>query len=183
MSLIGFLIPTNQTLRRLQLSEYKPKDVFGRPFPLEHAIQCVGAGWVELIRECYALCVEYKVDIHQVKEKFGGLRFYTGAVDRDTAKEFFDKIEAVCHRSYGTCENCGQPGELDNNRRWVKTLCSNCTEVNRIDQGHELYHLLSPEAAKQWTEDIKSGKVHRTIKEFVERLRAAISSPEEDAVE
>lgn len=124
---------------------YKPKDVFGRPFPLEHALACVGNGWAELIRECYQLCVETGTDISQVKEKFGGLRFYVGG----STIEALDKIEAICERSYSTCENCGKPGKLNDDRRWYKTLCSECDSINRVDQGHELYHLLPPDTVKE----------------------------------
>ena len=126
--------------------EYEPVDVFGRPFPLEDALSNTGAGWAGLIRECYQLCVEHEVDIHQIKEKFGGLRFYTGAVSSEKGRAFFDRINAICDRSYTTCENCGELGELDKARGWWKTLCSSCTEVCRADYDHTISHLWRPSA-------------------------------------
>jgi len=124
---------------------YEPKDVFGRPFPIGHALACAGQGWAGLIRECYQICVETGTDISQIKEKFGGLRFYVGG----STKEALDRIEDICESSYGICENCGRPGELDTNRSWYKTLCEACDGVSRIDMGHELYHLLPLDAVKE----------------------------------
>lgn len=120
--------------------EYKPVDAWGRPFPLEDALRNTGSGWAELIRECYQLCVEYEVDIHQIKEKFGGLRFYTGSVSADKGREFFDAIDAITERSYITCENCGEPGKLDKTG-WWKTLCPNCTKVRLEDYNRNITHL------------------------------------------
>lgn len=159
------------------MSNYMPKDAFGRDFPLEHALSCVGGGWEELITECYNLCIEYSVDIHQVKEKFGGLRFYVGGVSTDKADEFYNKLDAICNRADSTCENCGKPGELDTDRGWYKTLCPDCTQVER-GPSRELEHLLSPEAHKNWLADIKSGKVRRTMLEFVSSLKKATESEE-----
>jgi hypothetical protein len=54
----------------------------------------------------------------QVKEKFGGLRFYvTGANDR--VRGMIDMAEAM---SYQTCDVCGNPGKAVNDG-WVVTLC------------------------------------------------------------
>lgn len=119
---------------------FVPKDMFGRPFPLEDALRNTGSGWAELIRECYQLCVENKVDIHQIKEKFGGLRFYTGHVIGDRAKEFFDAISNITDRSYKVCENCGERGKLDKTG-WWKTLCPRCTSVRVEEYNQHITHL------------------------------------------
>ena len=59
----------------------------------------------------------------QVKEKFGGLRFYmTCGTD-----EIFDLIEKAEALSYKTCEECGQPGE-ERDTSWIRTLCDGCYE-------------------------------------------------------
>lgn len=97
-----------------------------------------GDGWYELISE---LC--YKIDklitdkypdlkkvepynygyptfyVTQVKEKFGGLRFYvTVAYD-----EIFDLIDEYEEKSLTICEYCGKMGELRNKNNWLATLC------------------------------------------------------------
>ena len=54
----------------------------------------------------------------QVKEKFGGLRFYVNhAIDKH-----YDYITFAESMSYRTCEECGNPGKTYTNG-WHKTLC------------------------------------------------------------
>jgi len=58
--------------------------------------------------------------IVQIKEKFAGLRFYTDYCnDRvDVLIQFAEKMSRC------TCEECGNPGELDS-AGWMKTHCRN----------------------------------------------------------
>jgi|TARA_R110002110_G_scaffold207138_2_gene419342 hypothetical protein len=59
----------------------------------------------------------------QVKEKFGGLRFYmTYSPD-----EIFDLISEAEALSYKTCEECGKPGGA-RDAGWIRTLCDYCHE-------------------------------------------------------
>lgn len=61
----------------------------------------------------------------QVKEKFGGLRFYmTHATD-----EMYDITDAAEQESEEICEQCGAPGELRGNA-WLTTLCQPCHNIN-----------------------------------------------------
>jgi hypothetical protein len=54
----------------------------------------------------------------QVKEKFGGLRFYTnGATDIQDAYITFAEMISV-----RTCEVCGKPGKRTSDG-WIRTLC------------------------------------------------------------
>ena len=58
-------------------------------------------------------------EIVQVKEKFGGLRYYVS-----TAPErIFELIDEAERLSYETCEVCGEPGSLDDKWHWYRTLC------------------------------------------------------------
>jgi len=59
----------------------------------------------------------------QVKEKFGGLRFYM-TCGTDEIYDLTDKAEAL---SYKTCEECGKPGE-ERHGGWIRTLCDYCHE-------------------------------------------------------
>ena len=54
----------------------------------------------------------------QVKEKFGGLRFYYNGGD-DYIRGVVSMAETM---SYTTCEVCGSPGNL-RGKHWVQTLC------------------------------------------------------------
>lgn len=100
-----------------------------RPISVAQVCEYVGKGWTplitQLIKDLFA--AGWDGEIFQVKEKFGGLRFYVGAVP-DGAYELIDKAE---NDSYHICEVCGQPGELRNDRSWLLTLCD---EHNKKDK-------------------------------------------------
>lgn len=84
-------------------------------------------GWFELI---YKLCEDIKklnppenFEVIQVKEKFGGLRFYA---DNGTS-EIYERIHQAEQDSYTICENCGAPAAgAKRIRGWVSTLCEHC---------------------------------------------------------
>ena len=58
------------------------------------------------------------VHVVQIKEKFGGLRFYVDAANN----EMYRAIEAAEDASTRTCEVCGEPGE-SRGGGWIVTLC------------------------------------------------------------
>lgn len=90
-------------------------------------------GWGSLITELEAKlkALSPAYTISQVKEKFGGLRYYAkpGDVDEETSRQFYDLIREAEAKSYEICECCGQPGGLARRggRGWYKTLCSSCS--------------------------------------------------------
>lgn len=87
----------------------------------ESAIECVGKGWSGLINELYDAIPE-DTKVVQVKEKFGGLRFYV-----DSATEEFNNLIDDCEkRSYTICEQCGKEGKIREDRAWILTLCDEC---------------------------------------------------------
>lgn len=57
--------------------------------------------------------------IHQVKEKFGGLRFYISGGDK-RIQHYIEFAEAM---SYRICEECGAPGKVRNSTGWVHVMC------------------------------------------------------------
>ena len=59
----------------------------------------------------------------QVKEKFGGLRFYM-TCGMDEISDLISEAEAL---SLKTCEECGKPGE-ERGGGWIHTLCDDCHE-------------------------------------------------------
>jgi hypothetical protein len=73
-------------------------------------------------RACH--CVEYRHPhprASQVKEKYGGLRFYmTSATD-----EMYDLISEAEHKSEEICEVCGNEGR-PSGEGWITTLCNSC---------------------------------------------------------
>lgn len=93
-----------------------------------------GNGWEPLIRELAEKLEEYNnthignVVATQVKEKFGGLRFYvffTEGVTREDSGKMWELIGKAELKSEKTCEYCGAPGKLRESG-WVKTRCDKC---------------------------------------------------------
>ena len=83
----------------------------------------VGPGWIGILDRLATDLIDmgWDRDLHQVKEKFGGLRFYIGA----STPEMQGRIEAAEKESYCTCEDCGAPGKAEG-PGWIKTLCTGC---------------------------------------------------------
>jgi len=85
----------------------------------------VSRGWYEIVfaldRDIAALDPDYT--IAQVKEKFGGLRYYIDNIK----PEFYDKVQILVGeaeiKAATICEECGQPGVLRKDIGWMKTLC------------------------------------------------------------
>ena len=79
------------------------------------------SGWYSLIKKLIEKLIEIGWDkqVTQVKEKFGGLRFYTNSLP-DGGQELIRDAE---NKSLETCEVCGEPGEIEGNTRWLKCLC------------------------------------------------------------
>ena len=64
----------------------------------------------------------FQVVAAQVKEKFGGLRFYVHGAD----PEVLGMISMAESMSYRICEQCGNPARSNNDGGWIHTLCSPC---------------------------------------------------------
>lgn len=58
----------------------------------------------------------------QVKEKFGGLRFYVEGAS-NVQHAVINWTESL---SYRTCENCGSTKNIGSTQGWYKTLCEEC---------------------------------------------------------
>ena len=69
----------------------------------------VGPGWVPLLERLIMdlIALGWDRDCHQVKEKFGGLRFYTGPV----SEACFQRIREAESESMRTCTVCGGPAD------------------------------------------------------------------------
>lgn len=94
-------------------------------------VEC-GQGWFNLLD---TLCdfitgqVKYSgcdpVVVTQIKEKFGGLRFYyTGGNERIAGAALFaERLSEVI------CETCGAPGTIDADSGWLRCRCDNCKDL------------------------------------------------------
>jgi hypothetical protein len=104
----------------------------GRPATLDDIKACVGTGWGELLTKLVTdlETLGWSGTIFQVKEKFGGLRFYIG----QGSDAIFARIAQAENESLRVCEECGAPGK-PNGRGWVKTLCKGCDERIYLKEG------------------------------------------------
>ena len=65
-----------------------------------------------------------KCEVTQVKEKFGGLRFYVDCND-DYIEGMISLAEGM---SYKLCSKCGEKSSNQVKRGWIYTLCSPCRD-------------------------------------------------------
>ena len=84
----------------------------------------VGEGWRKLVTKLVEdiIKIDSTVEIIQIKEKFGTLRFYVNCGN----DEIFDLIEKADQESGKTCESCGTKRNVTTEGRWVLTLCQKC---------------------------------------------------------
>lgn len=127
------LIVRVQRLRWLRAAPFTP---LGMP-PEEEDLQALhekhtkavvgfecGRGWTDLLDATFTWLNEIAPDRDwspsQIKEKFGGLRFYWYGDLPDLGDEI---IEAAEHASCHLCEVCGEPGALQSDHGWWSTRC------------------------------------------------------------
>lgn len=94
-------------------------------------------GWREIVEETDEMLafIDPEYQIHQVKEKFGTLRYYFGSVYEHGSIE--SKImHAITNsaeaKSSHTCEICGKYGETRTSQYYIRTLCDSC-ELARMN--------------------------------------------------
>jgi NADH pyrophosphatase NudC (nudix superfamily) len=142
----------NEELDKILCEKY-PKIFRDRNKRMQETCMCWGFshgdGWYNIIeaacrniqnhtdwkrkQEPYASMSEEEFDeIHQpiaaqVKEKFGGLRFYV-----DNADDYTSGVIAMAESmSYKTCETCGAPGK-QSGKGWIKTVCESCNKTKEV---------------------------------------------------
>ena len=104
----------------------------------ERHVEC-GKGWEKLYTPLLQLCNLLNIEVTQVKEKFGGMRFYVGEVPPEQADMVDALISAIEAQSYKTCETCGihnnrsregnatyTPVKVTTSGSWRKTFCEQC---------------------------------------------------------
>jgi hypothetical protein len=98
---------------------------FGVSFPEQ--------GWDKIVINCHnkLKSIDPAYVIYQIKEKFGTLRyyFYSKHEDQSAMARCIEEAEEL---SAVTCELCGEPGSLDREAYWVKTLCPECTSNRKV---------------------------------------------------
>ena len=101
-------------------------------------VEC-NEGWKGLYQPLLDLCKLYNIPVLQVKEKFGGLRFYIGPTSESNF-DLYPLITAAEAQSFRTCEDCGISGsswvnsievrkvttEASETSGWIRSLCEPC---------------------------------------------------------
>lgn len=101
-----------------------------------------GNGWFLLIDKLCSKLSDQAVAM-QVKEKFGGLRFYLSGTEKDHEVEYEHES-----KSFKICESCGEPAELNVESGWRRTICDDCDKkrnlASKIREGHYSYCFPDP---------------------------------------
>lgn len=99
-------------------------------------VEC-GEGWKSLYEPLLKLCELMNVEVTQVKEKFGTLRFYIAGVPEEQ-KWLYNIIDAMTTESAKVCEECGRRDgrykdksyttyvKVTTEGSWLLTLCEEC---------------------------------------------------------
>lgn len=111
---------------KLQDLETKYNNIFiGKNHGYDHfGFEC-GEGWADLLEPVFNYINDYNtknsdspIQINQIKEKWGTLRFYCSGYTNEL-DELICQAEA---ESASVCEQCGKPGTTGG-KRWFKTAC------------------------------------------------------------
>jgi hypothetical protein len=115
-------------------------------------------GWGEIVRkgcEKLAKLDTCRIHVHQVKEKFGGLRFYFHEERLPPSPKYLaneegwsspeegwvyslenherwieEIVSAMEHASFWVCQDCGTTQNVDTRGGWILTLCESCREIH-----------------------------------------------------
>lgn len=92
----------------------------------------INIGWFPLIAQLHRklkyLDIDYK--IYQIKQKFGGLRYYFSPSDNPhydleiMSAIMFDVVSLAESKSFTVCEICSKPGSRSSKNYWIRTVCS-----------------------------------------------------------
>jgi hypothetical protein len=111
----------------------------GVVYPIQFGIEC-GDGWFWLLDNLMESIYKYQkyntnqegnkefIKIQQIKEKFGGLRFYISG-GNSTIHGMIWLAEAL---SYKTCEDCGTTEGVGMTQGWIKVCCKPCHDKSRV---------------------------------------------------
>lgn len=82
----------------------------------------VGPGWLHIVEDLDTILAREDPDylILQIKEKFGGLRYY---VEHKNIKYANDIISVAETLSFSTCEICGDSGKVRTHRGRMQVRC------------------------------------------------------------
>ena len=98
----------------------------------------VGEGWLPIVDAALST-IKWnvkennmpEVKIHQIKEKFGGLRIYYDGGNEKT-EGIIDMATSMAERM---CEKCGSINNLGKTSGWIRIICEDCAKADgKIEQ-------------------------------------------------
>lgn len=120
----------NRDMKKYEEFEKRMKERFPKMFSQPYGGFAVGPGWWPILESLCANIQHHsdwkekqgnfipQVTVEQIKEKFGGLRFYYSGGD-DAVDGMVRMAESWAEHA---CEECGKPGQ-SRGGGWIKTLC------------------------------------------------------------
>lgn len=85
----------------------------------------------QMVEELGALLEKYnyqdEYSICQIKEKFGGLRWYDNGFPTEGYEEYKEWLDKYEELSYKTCIDCGKPAKYFT-RGWITPICEDCAK-------------------------------------------------------
>ncbi len=110
-----------------------PEEIRNR---VENGMGCgsaIGEGWYDIIRELDKQIAELYPEyvVNQVKEKFGGLRYYIDDIPDEVHADVYDFINEAYMKANVSCDVCGAPGKIGNVSEWM--IATRC-EKHRTDK-------------------------------------------------
>lgn len=121
------------TAMSLDIEDLKPVTERLDPTLGKH-IDC-GPGWFQIIMDLHndLVRIDPNYRIFQIKEKFGGLRFYYSASTKELQETMQPYVNLAERRSFGRCEITGQPGYLMTKGGRLRTLA-----ITFLNEGWEI---------------------------------------------
>jgi len=125
-----------------KLFEKYPKIFRQKDLPMQETAMCwgidCGDGWYKII-DLLCKLLQWDIDHNkhpqieatQVKEKYGGLRFYTNGENEHQS----GMISYACHLSEYVCEECGSMEGVTQTEGWIVTLCPKCMKKYKKKRG------------------------------------------------
>jgi hypothetical protein len=107
---------------------YRQHNLPKRETCMSYGFTC-GDGWFDIIYNLSRKIseIDSTIEAIQVKEKFGGLRFYLTPIKEANYKEICDVINEAESEASKTCEKCGsKENVLLRKGSWLRTLCDKC---------------------------------------------------------
>lgn len=113
--------------------------------------------------------------INQIKDKFGGLRFYTDSVTDEIDKLIVDAED----KSFTVCEICGENAKKHIIRGWITTLCDKCAKKSYTEWVKSLKESMISTLADINRLNAKENKTTEEIQELSEAREWFDSSNEQ----